>query len=68
MNAEEFEREWVEGKLRVVQTNMLPMNEGDSMKAARLWAEVHLGDRSYANDIIWAFEHPDDAMEILNEG
>lgn len=46
---------------------MLNTNE-DSMKAARSWAEVHLGDRSYANEIIWAYEHPYEAMKLLNEG
>jgi uncharacterized protein (DUF427 family) len=39
----------------------------DSMKAARLWAEYHIGDASWADDIIWAFEHPADAMRLLNE-
>lgn len=39
----------------------------EGMKAARNWAEVHLGDASWANDIIWAFEHPAEAMRLLNE-
>lgn len=44
-----------------------PIKLQAAMKAARLWAEVHLGDRSYADDIIWAFEHPAEAMALLNE-
>lgn len=46
---------------------MLNTAEG-SMKAARLWAEVHLGDRSYADEIIWAYEHPEEAYGLLSEG
>lgn len=44
-----------------------PIAMQNSMKAARLWAEVHIGDRSYADDIIWAYEHPAEAMKLLNE-
>lgn len=40
----------------------------DSMKAAREWARYHIGDASWANDIIWAFEHPEEAYGLLNEG
>lgn len=39
----------------------------DNMKAARAWAEYHIGDASWANDIIWAYENPDMAMALLNE-
>lgn len=39
----------------------------NSMEAAREWARHHLGDASWANDIIWAYEHPDEAMHLLNE-
>lgn len=44
-----------------------PIKLQAAMKAARLWAEYHLGDRSHAEDIIWAYEHPEDAMRLLNE-
>lgn len=44
-----------------------PIAMQNSMKAAREWARYHIGDASWANDIIWAYEHPSEAMKLLNE-
>lgn len=39
----------------------------EGVKAARAWAEYHLGDASWADDIIDVYLNPVNAMEILRK-
>lgn len=46
------------------------MAEIDSVagiRAARKWAEWHLGDASHANDILYAYEHPEYVSQLEEE-
>lgn len=47
---------------------MRSTNENEEgLRVARAWAQWHIGDASYANDIIYAYENPSNALEMLKE-
>lgn len=46
---------------------MDPIEYQNRIKAARLLAEWEIGDRSWADRILWAFNNPEAAIRFVNE-
>lgn len=39
----------------------------DGLRAARRYAEWNLGDPSWANSILWAYQNPEETIRMIEE-
>lgn len=44
-----------------------PIQHQEGMKAARLTSEWRIGDRAWADEIVWAYLHPETAIRSIRD-
>ncbi|MEI3845353.1 MULTISPECIES: hypothetical protein [unclassified Microbacterium] len=44
-----------------------PIRHQEGMKAARLTSEWRIGDRAWADEIVWAYLHPETAIRSIRD-